>query len=376
MNPMMVNPMMMNPLAASNLNMAMMMNPLTANMATAQAHPHLPLEDVMGTGDSDAEEVPHSPRRERSAKASASIPVEDQPSNPKHPAHPGSASEYPTSKASSAVAMTITGDSFQDAFNTLQQARDSLYRTTREEMRIPRSIAWIRQIPKVRLSECVEAIHSRLDSTVTSALSQPGMIKLLWLLTRQRPTVPMSSLRIEHYTQLNTKMRSRHEQLIQLPDSDMGETLTCLTNVMELTDHVVTHVAAELGFDEEWLTVKLGKAHSKAKAKAAVEETRNLPSLLSPPTVPKVPPTVRSPGAVAKAGPKPPPGLSKAPAPTVAAAQPPKTPGTPAVSMAAMPAFPKPPALTPPAEARLDKQSIKELAVIFCWTYFHDLVFY
>ena len=93
---------------------------------------------------------------------------------------------------------------------------------------------------KVRLSECVEAIHSRLDSTVTSALSKQGVVRFVWILTRQRPTLPMSSLPRDFYTQWNTKMRSTHEQLCQMEASAMPQMMQCLTGVMELTDEVVS----------------------------------------------------------------------------------------------------------------------------------------
>ena len=134
-----VNPMAMaaNPMAMAAVNPAAMMNPLTMmSMMNPMANLALPVHDDLD--EDEAVEIP----------AKASAPVEDEPSsaNPRQPA-PSRVAEQPGS-SKSAIAMTVTGDSFQDACATLQQARDGLYRTTREEMRIPRSIAWLRQIPK------------------------------------------------------------------------------------------------------------------------------------------------------------------------------------------------------------------------------------
>ena len=153
---------------------------------------------------------------------------------------------------------------------------------------------------QIRLSEIVEACVNGMDSTFTSGLSKESFVRLVWVLTRQRPTVSLSSLRVEYYTQLNTKLRARHESLLALADSGMKDCVEALLKQSELTDLIISSLCEELQFDEEWMTVKLGKA-GKASAKAkAVEGTR--PLLLSttkaqgpPPVAPSV---AKQPGPV------------------------------------------------------------------------------
>ena len=55
---------------------------------------------------------------------------------------------------------------------------------------------------QVRLSEAIEAVDGQLDPTSTSDLSQTGLAKLLWVLTRQKPCMSVARLRCENYGEL------------------------------------------------------------------------------------------------------------------------------------------------------------------------------
>ena len=46
------------------------------------------------------------------------------------------------------VALSVAGQSFKEAFECLSNAKSALYKTTREELKIPRSIAYLRSLPK------------------------------------------------------------------------------------------------------------------------------------------------------------------------------------------------------------------------------------
>eukprot|EP00435_Cladocopium_sp_Y103_P023494 s2075_g5.t1 len=60
---------------------------------------------------------------------------------------------------------------------------------------VSRSVTYLKQAPKNRLSEALEAICSSLDATLTSQLSVPGMLAVLWTYTRISPTTKISDLR-------------------------------------------------------------------------------------------------------------------------------------------------------------------------------------
>ena len=211
----------------------------------------------------------------------------------------------------------------------------------------------------------MEACVNGMDSTFTSGLSKESFVRLVWVLTRQRPTVSLSSLRVEYYTQLNTKLRARHEALLNLPDSGMKDCVDTLLKQSELTDQIINGLCEELDFDEEWMTIKLGKA-GKASGKAkAVEATRPLAPLLASTTATSPPPlaSAKQPVPVPKGA------VAAAPKPATVAAVP--KPGTVAAvpKPAAMAAIPKPAvAAVPPtvpkiAVAKALMQSVPKMSL-------------
>ena len=60
---------------------------------------------------------------------------------------------------------------------------------------ISRSCTYVKQLPRNRLSETLEAVAPMLDSTFTSELSLNGLLMLLWLFCRVKPAVKISDLR-------------------------------------------------------------------------------------------------------------------------------------------------------------------------------------
>lgn len=125
MNPM-LNPMaMMNP----------MMNPAAAMMMQSPAMN--PVLTMLNGGGQEQE-------AEQEDIVAAEVPSEAaQAPGPKAPAPP----ERENVRAAS-VGIAVTGDSFQEAYQSLSAARGSLFKTTREEMKIPRCAAHLRNLPK------------------------------------------------------------------------------------------------------------------------------------------------------------------------------------------------------------------------------------
>ena len=138
---------------------------------------------------------------------------------------------------------------------------------------------------QVRISEAIEACDGQLDSTLTSQLSIPGLLRLLWVLTRQPPTVSIPSLRVEFYSQLNTKLRLRHEVLLKQTgaaggDSSVGASLQEIKNSLDVTDEFLQSMADPLGFKAEWMMVKLGKTAARARQVAAAKNQASIAPLL------------------------------------------------------------------------------------------------
>ena len=61
---------------------------------------------------------------------------------------------------------------------------------------ISRSVTYVRQVPRNRLSETLECVSHPLDAPYTSELSMEGLLILLWLFCRIKPTVKISDLRV------------------------------------------------------------------------------------------------------------------------------------------------------------------------------------
>ena len=60
---------------------------------------------------------------------------------------------------------------------------------------ISRSCTYVKQLPRNRLSECLEALEPALDASYTAELSSQGLLSLLWLFCRIKPAVKISDLR-------------------------------------------------------------------------------------------------------------------------------------------------------------------------------------
>ena len=58
---------------------------------------------------------------------------------------------------------------------------------------IPRSVTYIFKLPRARLSEACEELNDNLDGSVTCELSNQGLLILIWLLTRLRPSTSIAA---------------------------------------------------------------------------------------------------------------------------------------------------------------------------------------
>ena len=146
-----MNPMQgMNPMMAPMGMQGMMMNPM---MAPAQQQP----VDLESEGSEEAPVVP----TQASSRPSAAQPI-------------------------AAAQLVDANDTQQQAISGLAKSRAALFLTDGQGGQvITRSAAMLRSLPKRKLSEAVEALDECLDPTVTSDLSTAGLVRVLWLLSRQ-----------------------------------------------------------------------------------------------------------------------------------------------------------------------------------------------
>ena len=204
------------------------------------------------------------------------------------------------------------------------------------------------QLPwcQVRLAQAIEACDGELNATCLSSLTESGLMRVLWLVTRQRPTVTIASLQCvgAQYSELNTKLLVRHRQLLSTAGPAFHTQIKELKAETELIDDLVQVRVDQWGFDQKWIDEveasrkKKPKATAKATATGVAGHQQLLPELLQPVALPAAVPSipangiapvakaaaVPTPAAVpfAKAGPGPTPRVP-VPSPTAASAVPP-----------------------------------------------------
>ena len=147
---------------------------------------------------------------------------------------------------------------------------------------------------QVRLSQAIEACDPDLNAAATSSLTEDGLRRVLWCLTRQRPLVLMSGLQVTLYNELFARLLVRHQQLVRrtvnsqsdsLVDSLVGRQCKDLKNETELVDSLVKQLTDSWGFDQGWLDElhAILKRHAEAKTKSrakAIGAPAAMPELL------------------------------------------------------------------------------------------------
>ena len=146
----------------------------------------------------------------------------------------------------------------------------------------------------MRLSQCIEACDADLNATATSSLSEDGLRRMLWCVTRQRPLVPLANLQVKLYNELFGRLLVRHQQLMrqtQLPTGEYSDSVIAkqckeLKSEPELTDELVKQLSESFGFDQRWLdefhrivTLKQSVPRAKPRAKSGAPSAA-IPELL------------------------------------------------------------------------------------------------
>ena len=145
---------------------------------------------------------------------------------------------------------------------------------------ITRSAAGLMQLPRVRLAELVEALAG-LDSSVTAEWGESVSCKLIWVLTRVKPSTKISDLRVDSYAKLSSLLQRAHSRIQQsLGAAKYDDKIKAALGHSPSVD-VVEKLAAELGFNEAWLD-KVAAPKAKAKAAAAAAMPQQGVALASP----------------------------------------------------------------------------------------------
>ena len=87
------------------------------------------------------------------------------------------------------------------------------------------------KLPKVRLTEAIEFLEERLDSTITSNahVTQELAAIVIWLLSGIKPNTKLTDLRCKHYVEVYDRFRAAKDRKKALPEFKYAE----------LADHLV-----------------------------------------------------------------------------------------------------------------------------------------
>ncbi len=109
------------------------------------------------------------------------------------------------------------------------------------------------KLPKVRLSEAIECVHDKLDSTMTAELNQSCLAVVLWMLTQVKCNMKVHDLRCDTYGDLYKRFKVAAQRASVVNDRQQKEIVDDLLSQRMLTEEFVLDKAVAFGFNPEWL---------------------------------------------------------------------------------------------------------------------------
>ena len=172
--------------------------------------------------------------------------------------------------SSAAAAANVDGSAASDGHGIVPDTFQANMLEARRTS-ISRSISHLRKIPTKYLSTGIEFMEAEFDSSLTTDLSHEGLLRLIWLMTKMKPSVSISGLRVGTYGSLIEKLATAHKRVLVNPVYKWKDVLTELGGGLDLfQDHVVTEIAVKHDFQEAWLSSEKTKG-CKRKGKVTVE---------------------------------------------------------------------------------------------------------
>ena len=170
-NPMMANAMMgMNPLMASmfpgmmpGMQASQQMPGMMPGMQASQQEDNMSESEQEENTGSNGSQVAAPSVAAMSMAAAPAAPVGAAPADPAAPAGDGAPEDFHSTLLSDAA--------------------------------ISRSCTYLKNVPRNRLSDCLERLDPSLEATYTAELTSNGLLALLWVWTRMKPCVKVSDLR-------------------------------------------------------------------------------------------------------------------------------------------------------------------------------------
>ena len=109
------------------------------------------------------------------------------------------------------------------------------------------------ELPKMKLSECLEACHKTFDSMLTVLLNPLVVCVVIWMLTRLRPNMQVfehGSFYVDAFYMAFSNARKHHREQNPTADDHCLETLLAMPTPWQ--EDIVMQNAKELGYDEAW----------------------------------------------------------------------------------------------------------------------------
>ena len=173
-----VNPMMANAMMGMNPLMASMFPGMMPGMQASQQMPGM----IPGMQASQQEDMSESEQEENTGSngsqvAAPSVAAMSMAAAPAAPVH-----HFRTAPADPAAP-------------SADGAPEDFHSTLLSDAAISRSCTYLKNVPRNRLSDCLERLDPSLEATYTAELTSNGLLALLWVWTRMKPCVKVSDLR-------------------------------------------------------------------------------------------------------------------------------------------------------------------------------------
>ena len=124
-----------------------------------------------------------------------------------------------------------------------------------------RGATWVLKLPKTRLQQVVEALDSTFDSVLTAELEGPDLCRILWIFARTKPQTRVVALRAKTYKDLCERFKTAALRMKRGMGDEAGQAQ--IRDLFPMTPEKIQAVAAQAGFQDEWLRPAKRKAQEE-----------------------------------------------------------------------------------------------------------------
>ena len=111
----------------------------------------------------------------------------------------------------------------------------------------------LHKLPRSRLSEAAEVLNPDWDATITAHLGSHAMSALIWMMTKVRPDLKVTELRVQTYEELYQRFETAQTRRLRTNPQEHRQAIAALeTADTPWEDDKVLQFAEHFGFQKKW----------------------------------------------------------------------------------------------------------------------------